>query len=116
MYIYIYIYVYMYIYICLCVYTHTHTHDTWNNQFFIKQRMLSGLLTIGAFWAYTRYSFTCFVCVRESIIPLLPPPVRITHTTAILLRDFSAIYDPPPTFPLYAIHHTLSVLTISCKG
>jgi len=25
--------------------------DTWNNQFFIKQRMLSGLLTIGAFWA-----------------------------------------------------------------
>jgi len=28
-----------------------------------------------------------FVCVQESMIPSLPPPICITHTIAILLRD-----------------------------
>jgi len=58
--------------------------------------------------AYIRYSFTCFVCVQESIIPLLPSPICITHTTAIQLRDLCAIHDLPPTLPLYAtfICHT----------
>jgi len=40
-----------------------------------------------------------FVCVQESIIPSLPPPIRTTHTTAIVLRDFCAMYEPPrPSF------------------
>jgi len=29
---------------------HISLGDTWNNQFFLKQHMLTGLLTIGAFW------------------------------------------------------------------
>jgi len=57
-----------------------------------------------------------FLCVQESIILLLTLPIRITHTTPIRLRDFCAIYIPPPTLPLYAIHHTTLVMTISCKG
>jgi len=56
------------------------------------------------------------LCVQESILPLLPPPICMTHTTAILLRDFCAIDDLPPTLPGYAIHHTILVMTISCKG
>jgi len=32
------------------------------------------------------------VCVQESIIHLLPAPIRTTSTTAILLRDFVYIY------------------------
>jgi len=54
--------------------------------------------------------------VQESSIPLSPPPICITHTTAILMRDFCAIYDLPPTLPVDAIHHTILVMTISCKG
>ena len=60
--------------------------------------------------------FHLFLCVQESIIPLLPPPIRITHTTAIRLRDFCAIYDLHPTLPVYAIHHTILAVAISCKG
>jgi len=60
--------------------------------------------------------FHLFVFVQEPIIPLLPPPISIAHTTAIRLRDFCAIYDLPPTLPVYAIHHTILVMTIACKG
>jgi len=56
-----------------------------------------------------------FWCVQESIIPFLPPPILIIHTTAILLRDFCAIYDLPPALPLYAIQYTILVMPISCK-
>ena len=47
--------------------------------------------------AYTIYAFTCFLCLQESIIPLLPPPIRITHTTAIRLiaRLLRHMYLPP---------------------
>ena len=56
--------------------------------------------------------------MQESIIPILPPPIICTtHATAILLRDCCAIYDlPRPRLPLYAIHHTILVVTISCKS
>ena len=57
-----------------------------------------------------------FLFVQESIIPVLPPPIRITNTTAIRLRDFCAVYILPPALPLYAIHHTILVMTISCNG
>jgi len=32
--------------------------------------------------------FYLFLCVQESLIPLLTPPISIAHTTAVLLRDF----------------------------
>jgi len=72
----------------------------------------AGQLELGL---YKRF-FYLFVCVHESIISLSTPPICITHATAILLRDLCALYDLPPTIPLYAMHHILLVVTISCKG
>jgi len=64
-------------------------------------------------------TFVHFLCWGggQSIIHLIPLPIRTTPTTAIPSRDFCTISDPPPlTLPLYAIHHTILVMTISCKG
>jgi len=52
----------------------------------------------------------------ESTLLLLPPPTCIARTIAILLHVYCARYDDPPTPPLYAIHYTILVMTISCKG
>jgi len=54
--------------------------------------------------------------VHESIVLSFLPPTYIAHTVAILLHDHWAIYDPPSTSLLYAMHHTLLAITISCKG
>jgi len=54
--------------------------------------------------------------VHESIILLSPPPTCTDRTIAILLHVYCAIYDAPPTPLVYAIHHTLLVMTISCNG
>ena len=52
-----------------------------------------------------------FVCARIN-----QPFITPAQTTAILLRDFCAIYDLPPTLHVDAIHHTILVMTTSCKG
>jgi len=44
------------------------------------------------------------------------PPTRKAYPIAILLHARCAIYAPPPTPLLYAIHHTILVITISCIG
>jgi len=54
--------------------------------------------------------------VHELTIRLLPPPTCIARTIAILLHVYCAIYDAPPTPLLYATHHTILVMAISCKG
>jgi len=54
--------------------------------------------------------------VDERIIPFLPLPTCSPPTTAILLHVYCAIYDAPPTPLWYAIHHTILVMAISCKG
>ena len=54
--------------------------------------------------------------VHESIHLLLPSPTCITHTIATLLHDHCAQCYPPLTALLYAIHHTLLRMEISCKG
>jgi len=54
--------------------------------------------------------------VHESTILLLPPSTCIAGTIAILLHDYCAIYDAPRDPPVYAIHHTMLVMAISCKG
>jgi len=55
------------------------------------------------------------VCKNQSS-RYYPRPFRITHTTAVLLRDCCAIYDLPPSKPAYTIHHTILVMAISGKG
>ena len=54
--------------------------------------------------------------VYESIIRVLPPPTCIARTIAMLLHVYCARYDAPPTPLFYAIHHTILVMAISCKG
>ena len=54
--------------------------------------------------------------MHESIIRVLPPPTCIARTIAIPLHVYSAVYDAPPTHLLYAIHHTVLPMAISCKG
>jgi len=53
---------------------------------------------------------------HESIILLSPPPTCIGPTIATRVHDYCAIYDALPTPLLYAIHHTILVIAISCKG
>jgi len=46
----------------------------------------------------------------------LPSPTRKAYPMAILLHDHCGVYAPPPTSPLYAIHHTILAMSISWKG
>jgi len=49
--------------------------------------------------------------------PLIaPPPTCNAYRVAILLHDYCAIYPPPPTPLVYAVHHRILVMAISCKG
>ena len=54
--------------------------------------------------------------VNESIVLSFLPPTCIAHTVAILLHAYWAIYHPPSTSLMYAIHHTILVITILYKG
>jgi len=61
------------------------------------------------------FRFKALLC--ESIILLSPPPPACkVDPIAILLRGHCAIYTLPPTPLLYAKHHTMLVMAISCKG
>jgi len=47
---------------------------------------------------------------------IAPPRTCITRTIAILLHVYCARHNAPPTPPLYAIHYTILIMAISCKG
>jgi len=57
------------------------------------------------------YSF-----VHESIVLSCFRFTCITHTAAIPLHDYWAMNDPPLDPLLYAIHLTILIITILCKG
>jgi len=66
--------------------------------------------------AYTRYSLTSrLVCTHQLSFPSPRPPALPT-----LVQYYCTIRGqytiPLPTSCLYAIHHTILVITISCKG
>jgi len=71
---------------------------------------------IGIHLAFTRYCFILklYCGSPSSVYP--PPPIYKAYPIAILLHDHCAIYAPPPTPSFYAIHHTILVIAISCKG
>jgi len=54
--------------------------------------------------------------VHESTILSPPAQTYIAHPGALLLRDYGQHTTPPPISRVYAIHHTILVKTISCKG
>jgi len=45
-----------------------------------------------------------------------PTPLTKPTLLQILLHDHSAMYGPPPTPPVYTIHHTILVTAISFKA
>jgi len=49
-------------------------------------------------------------------LPFIAPTPHSAYPIAILLHGHCAIYALPPTPLLYAIHHTILVMTVSCKG
>jgi len=63
-----------------------------------------------------RILFRFKVLLWESIILVFPPPTCKVYPIAILLHNQCAMYALPPTLPIYAIHHTMLVMAISCKG
>jgi len=56
------------------------------------------------------------VFLWESIILLLPSHPQSLHYCNTIARLLSNIRPPPPTYRVYAIHHTILAMTISCKG
>jgi len=52
----------------------------------------------------------------ESIILLVPPSTCKAYPIAVLLHDHCATYASPTDPSLYAIHRTILVMAISCKG
>jgi len=66
--------------------------------------------------AFTRYCFTSrLMCTNQpSLHP--PTPTCIAHPGAQLMHEHWEVYDSPSISLVYAIHHTLLVITISCKG
>jgi len=54
----------------------------------------------------------CSQAVAEALEALSAAEIR---PIAIRLQFYCAIYDAPPTHLLYGIHHTISVMAISCK-
>jgi len=65
--------------------------------------------------AFTRYSFTSLLCTNQPSFPSPRPPALPT-----LVQYYCTMigqYETPlPTSHVYAIHHTILVITISCKG
>jgi len=65
--------------------------------------------------AVTGYSLLRIVCARIHRPFILRPPC-IAHTVAIRIARLLGNIRPPSTSLLYAIHHTILVITISCTG
>jgi len=62
--------------------------------FFLVVRVcvpVSGVFSLSVVLGLYKIFFHSFLWVQESIIPVLPPPIFITHTAAILLHDVCAI-------------------------
>jgi len=97
--IYIYIYIHIYVYI-----------------YRVDLNFLFKLLAAGLQLGLYKTLFHFEAVMWESIVLLLPPPTCTARTNAILLHVYCARYDAPPTPPLYAIHYTILVMAISCKG
>ena len=112
-YIYLYIYIHIYIHTYKYIYIHIHIHTYIYVYVYI----------------YIARGFACRVwlgldqiffhvlgfCARINP-PFMPPPACIAHMVAILWQYYCAIFDPPPTPRVYAIHHTILCIAISCKG
>jgi len=60
------------------------------------------------------FHFEAFV--HESILLVLPPPLALLTPLQYYCTDIAQNTTLPPTPLLYAIHHTILAIAISCKG
>ena len=77
-----------------------------------RHRLIGSTTSLGLYKIL--FYFESFV--HKSIVLSFLPPTCVALTVAILLHDYCKIYDPPSTFLVYATHHTIFAITISCKG
>jgi len=75
-----------------------------------------GVLCVGVQLGLYKILVHYIAFATEPIIIDLPPPTCNTYIVAIVLHDYCAIYAPVLTPLLYAIHHTILAMAISCKG
>jgi len=66
--------------------------------------------------AFTRCCFASKLYCGSQSSYCCPPPTCKAYPIAILLHDHCAIYALPPTPRQYAIHDTILLMAISCKG
>jgi len=66
--------------------------------------------------ALTRHCFTSNLDGGSLYSLCCSPPTCNAYPIAIILQDLCTIYAPPPTPPLYAIHHTILGMVILCNG
>ena len=77
-------------------------------------------LTTGTVRHFSSWPLQDIVSLQRFIVgvhhPFIAPPTCEAYPIAILLHDHYAIYAPIPTPPVNAIHHTMLVMAMSCKG
>jgi len=112
------IYLYLYVYLSITISTHTHTHTPISTHTYIHiyiftcTRSSAPHVPMARSLAFTRSSRLCTnqPYFRPPCPPALPTLVQYYCAT---IGQYST---PLPTSRLYVIHHTLLVITISCKG
>jgi len=110
------VYIYVYIYACIYIYTYIYIYvymlGASRGRLGGRKHLLVAVLGVGLYKIFVHFK----AFVHESVILLSPSPTCNAHTIAIRLRDYCAIYDPHPTPLVYAIHHTILAVAISCEG
>ena len=116
-YIYVYIYIYIYIYTYIYIYIYIERERVSSGPclglalcFQVRHAKQSSAL------AFTRYSFTSrLLCTHQPSFHS-PRPLAFPTLVQYYCTTIGQYTTPLPTSHLYAIHHTISVLTRSCKG
>jgi len=111
----------MYIYMCMCIYISRVLCAPRPVHAPSRVRVREGRAharVVASGWLLGLYKIVFYFVafMWDSILLSLLPPTCIARTIAILLHVYCARCDPPPTPPLYAIHHTIFVMEILCKG
>jgi len=65
---------------------------------------------------FTRYCFTSTLYCGSQSSFLVPFPTYKACPIAMLLHDYCAIYDPPATPLVHAMHDIVLAMAISCEG
>jgi len=118
--------------VCVCTCKNAYTHTCTHTPIYIVSHTNSQAVSTGSPEAFSsaqglRHQVSvkrlslCKILFRlkallwESIA-LYSPPTCKAYAIAILLHAHCAIYAHPPTPDCYAIHHTILVMAMSCKG